>query len=236
MSGPQQNKTYQWIDHGSYWESKAPQGDQEWLDVRFGRTTGSISAAMANRSRFKTAEEQGKIIAGVVEEYFTEAELERMGHGTDTESTVRNWYAQYSKQRIEERGLIVPKSDPTIGASIDGDIVGTDTIIEIKCPLTMYYPLRQYMDQMSTGWVPRPDYFKHIYPTHFAQMQHGMAVMGKKHCIYIVYCTTDSKVFTQKIPFDPVYWSQHYKKIKENYKKYVEPYLDGRYPIMPPGC
>lgn len=233
---PKTHETYQWIDHGTYWELKAPQGDDIWLKGRMGRITTSVSGAMANRSKFKTAEEQGQIIAGVVEEKFTAAELERMGHGTDTEPEARNWFGTTIPNPITERGLIVPKWDPTLGASVDGDIIGTDGIIEIKCPVSMYYPLEQYMDQRSIGWVPRADYFKHIWSTHYDQMQHAMAVMGKKYCIYIVYCTTESKVFTQKIDFDPVYWENHYRVIKENYKKYIEPYLDGRYPIMPPGC
>lgn len=232
MSVPQ--PTYQWIDHGLYWELQAPQGDDIWLKGRLGRETTSVSGAMAGRSKFKTAEEQGKIIAGIEVEEFTTAELERMNHGTNTEPEARDWYETTIPHQIVERGLIVPKWDLTLGASVDGDIIGTDGIIEIKCPVRMYYPLEQYMDQISTGWVPRPDYFKHIWPTHYDQMQHAMAVMGKKWCMYIVYCKADSKIFTQKIPFDEVYWGNHYKIIKDNYRKYVEPYLDGTYPLMPP--
>lgn len=223
-----------WIDHGKYWELEFPQGTDGWLEGRLGRITTSVSGAMAGRSKFKTPEEQGKIIAGALEEHFTKDELERMSHGNNTEPECRAWYESTISHKIIERGLIVPKWDPTLGASVDGDIVGTDCIIEIKCPVRMYYPLEQYMDQMSTGWKPRPDYFKHIWTTHYSQVQHAMAVMGKKYCIYIVYSTTECKVFTQKIPFDPVYWEQHYKILKENYSKYVDPYLNGKYPIMPP--
>jgi hypothetical protein len=222
------------MDHGSYWELKAPQGDPIWKDGRYGRITTSVSGAMAGRSNFKTVEEQGLIIAGTKEEIFTNAESERMNHGTNTESDARNWYSNTINNQIVERGLIVPKWDLTLGASVDGDILNTDGIIEIKCPLSMYYPIKQYMDQLKTGWVPRPDYFKHIWPTHYDQMQHAMAVMGKKYCVYIVYCTTESMVFTQKIPFDSEYWSKHYQKIKENYEKYVKPYLGDKYPILPP--
>ena len=225
--------TYQWIKHKNYWELKAPQGDQIWLEGRKGRITTSVSGAMAGRSRFKTAELQGKIIAGVDTEDFTDEAIKRMNHGTKFEAEARDWYEGTIDHKIAERGLIVPFWDTTIGASIDGDIVGTDCIIEIKCPVNMYFPLKQYMDQRSTGWVPPSDYFKHIWVTHFIQMQHAMKIMGKKFCVYIVYCTTDGSIFTQKIPFDPVYWENHYKIIKQNYKKYVEPHLDGTYPIIP---
>jgi len=224
---------YEWIDHGSYWELKAPQGDSIWKEGRLGRITTSVSGAMAGRSNFKTPEEQGLIIAGVKEEIFTSTELERMGHGTNTEPEARCWYSTSIPNQIAERGLIVPKWDLTLGASVDGDILNSDGIIEIKCPLSMYYPLEQYMDQLKTGWIPRSDYFKHIWPTHYDQMQHAMAVMGKKYCVYIVYCTVESKAFTQKIPFNPEYWENHYIKIKENYEKYVKPHLNNKYPIIP---
>lgn len=226
--------SYQWIDHGNYWELQAPQGDQIWLDGRFGRTTTAVSGAMAHRSRFKTAEQQGKIIAGIETENFTQEQLDRMGHGTNTEPEARDWYVNLSKYTIVERGLIVPKWDMTLGASVDGDIIGTDGIIEIKCPVKMYRPLEQYLDQQKAGWKPPKGYYKHIWKTHFDQMQHAMAVMNKKWCVYIVYCTTDRKIFTQKIPFDPEYWANHYAVISESYHRYVKPYLDGRYPIMPP--
>ncbi len=52
--------------------------------------------------------------------------------------------------------------------------------------------------------------------------------------MYIVYSTSDKKIFTQKIPFDPKYWESHYKILRENYKKYVAPHLNGTLPLMPP--
>lgn len=222
-----------WVDCGSCWEHTAPQGDPDWKLARLGRVTTSVSGAMAGRSTFKTPEEQGKYIAGYEKESFSQKAIERMDHGNDTEPEARDWYAKYTGYTIVERGLIVPKQDLTLGASIDGDVINTDGIIEIKCPLTMYYPLKKYMDQIKTGWKPPPNYHKHIWPTHYAQMQHAMAVTGKKWCTYIVYCTTDGSIFTQKIDFNQDYWNDHYITIKNNYERYVKPYLDGRYPIIP---
>jgi hypothetical protein len=215
----------QWIDRGNYWEHTAQQGTADWLGARIGRITTCVSGAMGGVSKFKTPEEQGKIIAGVEVEDFTPEALERMGHGTFTEPEARDWASKLLGVEIEERGLAVPKWDDEIGASIDGDVIGTDGIIEIKCPVHMYWPLEQYMDQKSVGWVPPENYYKHIYPTHYCQMQQALAVTNKKWCMYIVYSTSDKKVFTQKIPFNPEFWESHYHIIKENYNKYVKPYL-----------
>jgi predicted phage-related endonuclease len=223
-----------WVDHGKYWELTAPQGTDLWKEGRERRVTTSVSGALAGRSKFKTPEEQGLIIAGLKEEIFTEEQLELMGHGTKLEPEARKWCIQYLNKNIVEKGLIVPKFDPFLGASIDGDIEGTDGIIEIKCPKWMYGPLSQYMDQKTIGkWTPPPGYYKHIWPTHYDQIQHALAVTGKNWCMYIVYSTSDKKIFTQKIPFDPKYWESHYKILRENYKKYVAPHLNGTLPLMP---
>nr|QBK91526.1 MAG: YqaJ-like recombinase [Pithovirus LCPAC302] len=224
---------YQWVNRGTYWELLAPQGGDIWKDGRKGRTNTTASCGMAGESRFKTVEEEGKFIAGVEEEHFTEDALERMAHGTNTEPIAREWYSKYTNQLIEERGLIVPTWDLEIGASVDGDIIGTDGIIEIKCPSKMYYPLQQYMDLINNGWEPPDNFYNHIYLNHRHQMQQAMAIMGKKYCIYIVYVTTDSSAFTQRINFDQDHWNHYYPIIKNNYDKYVRPYLKDKYPILP---
>lgn len=228
------SQEYIWIDRGTYWEFSAPQGDPAWVEVRFGRVTTAVSGAMGGRSRFKSEKEQGEIIAGIKEDNFTEDQISLMDHGTSTEPEARNWTRRYLKRNIIERGLIVPKWDPELGASIDGDVEGTDVIIEIKCPKKMYGPLEQYMDLKKYGkWIPPPNYYHHIWDTHYDQMQHAMAVTNKKRCLYVVYSTSDKRIFTQMIPFDQTYWDLHYKKIKNSYDKYVRPHLDGKYPILP---
>lgn len=221
-----------WIDHGKYFELNIPQGDQGWLEGRIGRVTTSVSGGLAGNSRFKTPEEQGLIIAGM-QESFTEEAIERMNHGTRTEPDARKWYAKKSGYKVVERGLIVPKWDYRLGASVDGDVIGTDGIIEIKCPVRMYKPLSWYSQQIQAGWEPPSDYYRHIWPTHYDQMQHAMAVMDKKWCVYIVYAIEDQEIFTQTIPFNPSYWSQHYKTLIQNYNKYVVPNLKPNYPICP---
>ena len=230
---------YQWIDCGDYWELVAPQGHQIWKDGRRGRVTTSVSSGLSGDSRFKTPEEQGKIIAGAIEEYFTPDEVARMSHGTTHEPICRNWYSDLIQKKIIERGLIVPKWDYRLGASIDGEIINadgtSDTIIEIKCPVKMYRPLEQYMDQKKNGWVPPANYYNHIWKNHLIQCMHAMACTGKKFCVYIVYSTSDCSIFVQKIPFDPDFWANHYPKLITNYNQYVVPHLKEDL-IMPPAC
>ena len=214
-----------WLDRGVFREYSAPQGTADWLAARIGIVTSSTGGALAGKSTFKTPEEIGKIIAGVEKEVFSEKNIDYMRHGTETEPFARIWFEKNYNCKVLERGLCVSKADPIIGASVDGDIIGTDGCIEIKCPQKMYRALATYTENVSHGWIPPPDYFEHILPTHYYQCQAASAVLGKKYCIYIVYCTFTGQVFTQKIPFSQKYWDEVYPIIKKNYELYVRPYL-----------
>ena len=56
-----------WVDQGEFWECTAPQKSEAWLRARIGRVNGSNTGALAGKNeRFKTPEETGKLIAGVV--------------------------------------------------------------------------------------------------------------------------------------------------------------------------
>ncbi len=223
-----------WIDRGSFYEHTSKQGTESWLNARIGRINGSATGAMAGISIFKSSEKMGKIIAGIEEEVFEQKNIELMNHGKKTEPIARKWYEEHYKCDVMERGLCVPKCDYEIGASIDGDVLGTDGIIEIKCPVKMYGPILNYIDLIKNGkWKPPSNYRGHIWKTHYSQIQQCLFVLGKSWCDYIIYCTTTSQVFVQRIPFNAEYWENHYKTIKETYGKYVKPHLKLGYSITP---
>ena len=214
-----------WSEHKHFWEHRAKQGTQEWLDARIGRITGSNSGAMADKSHFKKPKEMGLIIAGVVTEEFDEESLRRMNHGHQYEPKARAWYEKKYGCQATERGLCVSKTDNRFAASVDGDIIGTDGILEIKCPQKMYRPIEKYIQNVQNGWIPPANYCDHIWDTHICQMQQGMYVLNKKWCDYVVYCTSTEQIFTQRIHFDPVYWAKHMQILDKNYGLYIEPYL-----------
>jgi hypothetical protein len=222
-----------WVDRGDFWECLAPQKSEEWKNARRGRCNGTDTGPLAGVSSFKTPEETGKIIAGIVEPVFLEKNLEYMNHGNKTEPICRAWYEKKYKCKVLERGLCVPKWDITIGTSIDGDIIGQNGLLEIKCPTKMYGAILKYMDAVSSGWKPPTNYYDHIFPTHFAQMQQGMRILNRDFCDYVIYSTSTSQVFTQRVFFDPIYWGKHYSTIKQNYQLYVSPHLSGTFPIVP---
>ena len=215
----------EWIDRGRYWESFHKQGTEKWKEARIGRNTSSTTGALAGKSSFKTPEEIGQIIAGVKVEEFSKKNLAYINHGSAWEKFVRDYFAKQNNLDILERGLCVLKSDITLGASVDGDIIGTDGCIEIKCPQKMYRGILSYTENVEHGWVPPADYYEHILPTHLHQCYQNSWVLGKKYCVYIVNCTFTGQIFTQKISFSQKYWDEVYPIIKKNYELYVRPHL-----------
>lgn len=222
-----------WIDRGRYWEHTAKQGTEAWKDARKGRVTSSNTGALAGKSTFKTAEETGEIIAGIKEEVFSEKSIEFMKFGHQYEPEARKWFEDTYKCKVVERGLCVLKEDVRIGASVDGDYIDGDGCIEIKCPQKMYNSILTYMDNISNGWKPPPNFTSHIFSTHLAQCMQACYVLGKKYCVYIVYCVSSGQVFTQKINFCQKWWNEHYFLIDKNYKQYVLPHLKEKYPTNP---
>lgn len=224
-----------WINHGQYWELIAPQKDLIWLQGRKGRVTATSAYTMTGLSFFKdkTPEIQGKIIAGILEEVFDDVTLKIMEHGNVNEDPTRKWVEEHFNIKIVERGLVVPVWDSEIGGSVDGDIVGCDGIIEIKCPQKMYKPILEYMEKTKKGCKFSENYHGHIYPSHFFQIQHNLKIMGKKFCIYVVNSVSEGLIFTHKVNYDEDHWNKYYPIIKDNYNKYVKPHLDGKYPILP---
>ena len=88
-----------------------------------------------------------------------------------------------------------------------------------------YSCVQFYIDSIKRGWEPPKNYYEHIWNAHFSQCQHGMAVLGKKWCDYIVYSTSDAQIFAQRIYFDPLYWKKHYSILCQNYETYIQPHL-----------
>jgi hypothetical protein len=156
-------------------------------------------------------------ITGIKDKTFTTSSKLAMEHGVVTEPVAREWYSRTRNVQVDEVGLAVPKWEPRIGASIDGDVRGSDGIIEVKSPKTMYKPLVAHYTRLQTGWVPPPFYHSHIWDSHYDQMQGGMRVTNKKWCDYIVYATESGRSYVEKVLFNPGYWNDNLWPAIENF-------------------
>lgn len=208
----------EWIEEETYWLHKYPQLSPEWFQERKFRLTGTGFSHIINPSLYYNQEKLLERYQGIEPEKTIQSQV-ACNFGIKTEPYAREWYEKIYHQEVTQVGLIVPKWDPRLGVSVDG-FVGEDGIIEIKCPLSMYYAITKHLARRKEGWVPDKNYHGHIFDSHYDQMQGNMAVTSRKWCDYIVYSPNDKKEYVERIYFDPHYWSEiMYPKIKEFLEK-----------------
>ncbi len=207
-----------WIDCGGYWHYNVEQGTDKWLEIKKGRCGGTTNNG---ESRFDTKENIGRCVAGVKKKTFDKLSLQKMAYGVRKEPSARKYYEKKNGVKVTEMGFCIPKYNTNIGVSVDG-MVGSEGIVEIKCPYEMYRNLEYKKNK--TG-------YSHIFKSHFKQMQMGMAITMTKWCDYIVY-SRDRKVYIERIYHDPVFWKKLYSETVVFWNQYVKPHLKGtKYPI-----
>lgn len=153
------------------------QGTDDWLNARLGHVTASnMSAIMAKVKSGEAATRKNykmKLIAerltGCVSETFKSSAME---HGTINEPSARARYELENCVIVDEIGFIKSSDIEWLGCSPDG-LIGTDGLIEIKCPNTA-----THIDYIFSGKVPS-DYLK--------QIQCQLWVTGRKWCDFVSY-------------------------------------------------
>jgi len=191
-----------WIEKSSFWILQVQQRSQEWQKARYGRCTSSLFSACIGENRYTTPDEALKQIKQEIKVEITPA----MQRGIDLEPEARSIYEETTGRKVYEIGLAVPKWNLNLAASTDG-LVGEDGIIEIKCP-TRYY---SNLELLRTS----KNFRDLIDPSHYLQMQGGMAILKRQWCHYIVYYKEYNKIFIIEVPFDEEYWNEKYKKLKQ---------------------
>lgn len=216
-----------WEDRGTYYLSTAPQRSEEWLEQRKDKLTASNFGYAVRDSKFKTVYELALDISGIKKTEFSESSIIAMNHGTVFEPIAREWYEKQYGVKVEELGLAVPKWNSRIGGSVDGDVLNTDGIIEIKCPKIMYGPLLNKIkksQENTNSLVP-----SHIWYSHYCQMQGCMAILGKKWCDYIVYATESQNIYVERIQFNQYFWDNElYPAINNFLDNILQPLIDMR--------
>ena len=113
----------------------------EWLAARAGRFTGSRFADLMARTKSGPSTSRANLLAtlaveritGQCVEMFTNAAMAR---GTELEPVARSAYESLREVLVEEVGFCESAELDCVGVSPDG-LVGSDGLIEIKCPAAM---------------------------------------------------------------------------------------------------
>lgn len=194
------------IDRGNYYELTYPQRSEGWLNARKLRVTASVFAQAADLSPYCSAEQLMKQMLGIEKKDFSKFQTMVMNHGTIMEPYARDYYERKYKCTVEERGLVIPKWCKNIGVSVDGYVPKTNSIIEIKCPRSMYGELIDHSYKKKMGQVFPRLYHDHIKIDHYCQMQGGMAIMDVEFCDYIVYSSSQDKACVNRVYRNRDFW------------------------------
>ena len=151
------------------------QRSEEWFQARLGKVTASRvadvlakikSGESASRRNYKIQLVSERLTGEKQETYVNQA----MQDGIDREQFARDRYVKQFGE-VEEVGFV---KHPTLeaGASPDG-LVGTDGIIEIKCPMGSTHTETLMTQEVPSKYVP--------------QIQFQLLVTGRKWCDFVSY-------------------------------------------------
>jgi len=172
-----------------------PQGSPEWLAALLGMATASkfadaVKATKTGRAAVSTdyagqlAYE--RVMGEPAEIVFQNAAMKR---GTELEPKARSWYESKTGDLVETAGLLVTECG-RFGYSPDG-LVGTDGLIEIKCPLG-----KQFVSVITSD--DASDYMH--------QIQGGLWITGRQWCDLVIYTDAhDGQGYIQRIQRDEVF-------------------------------
>jgi len=116
-----------------------------------------------------------------------------MQWGTETEPMARQAYELKRGLFVNETGFVDHPTIEMSGASPDG-LVGTDGLIEVKCPNSA-----THMETMLTQKVP---------PKYIPQMMWQMACTGRNWCDFVSYdprFPENLQIFIERVTYDPTY-------------------------------
>jgi hypothetical protein len=154
------------------------QGTPEWLDSRLGRLTGTDAHLLMKEGR-KDPDGLGiglvDLLSKKCADYIVGDEYPVnpnfwMNRGNELEPEARSSFSALTFQTVDECGFIA--FGDHAGHSPDG-LISEDGMLEIKCPAA-----KTLIELHETGEID---------PKHYAQMMWGLAITGRKYCIYYVY-------------------------------------------------
>jgi len=174
------------------------QRSDEWFAARLGKVTASRVADVIAKTKTGPSASRENYATQLVLERLTNKQAESytnaaMQWGTETEPMARQAYELKRGLFVNETGFVDHPTIEMSGASPDG-LVGTDGLIEVKCPNSA-----THMETMLTQKVP----VKYI-----PQMMWQMACTGRNWCDFVSYdprFPENLQIFIERVTYDPTY-------------------------------
>lgn len=166
------------------------QRTDEWFSARLGCVTASRTADVMAKTKSGYSASRSNYMAQLITERLTGQQTEgfssaAMQWGTDTEPQARMAYELMTGETVQETGFVLHPSIKFFGASPDG-LVGSDGLLEIKCPNTS-----THIDTLLADKVPSK---------YLTQMHVQMICTGRNWCDFVS--------FDPRLPGDMSFWMQ----------------------------
>lgn len=195
----------------------------EWLELRRKLLTASNFSKVVNKR-------QNSSVKNLVKNLIYPKNLSHvpsLKHGIEHEATATEQLASQLKIQIEPCGLFIDKNLPFLGATPDG-IVGEDTIIEIKCPITAFKTsLDESIDKKKVNFWKKTKNGLIINKKHpwYIQVQGQLHITGRQKCIFGVWSGCDKDIKIEIIERDDQYWQEMESKLVHFYMTCMLPEL-----------
>lgn len=166
------------------------QRTDEWFSARLGCVTASRTADVMAKTKSGYSASRANYMAQLITERLTGQPAEgfssaAMQWGTETEPLARMAYELMTGETVQETGFVLHPSIKFFGASPDG-LVGSDGLLEIKCPNTS-----THIDTLLADKVPSK---------YLTQMHVQMICTGRNWCDFVS--------FDPRLPGDMSFWMQ----------------------------
>ena len=177
------------------------QRSEEWFAARLGCVTASRTADVMAKTKSGYSASRGNYMAQLITERLTGAKADgfssaAMQWGTETEPQARAAYELMTGEDVLEDGFVAHPTIKGFGASPDG-LVGSDGLVEIKCPNSA-----THIDTLLSEKVPT----KYV-----TQMQVQMMCCQREWCDFVS--------FDPRLPGDMNFWMQRVWADEERQKE-----------------
>jgi len=171
------------------------QGSDEWRQARCGKVTASRVADVVAKTKSGWGASRANYMVELIAERLTGVPAEgfvnsAMQWGTDHEPEARQVYEAHTGNIVTQVGIVNHPRIAMSAASPDG-LVGSDGLIEIKCPNTA-----THIDTLL-GW--------NVPSKYVTQMMWQMACTGRQWCDFVSYdprMPVHMRLFVQRMPRD----------------------------------
>lgn len=184
------------------------QGTPEWHAQRLGKVTASRIADVTAKTKTGWGASRANYMAELLVERLTGNPTEgfmnaAMQWGKDQEPAARETYEFITAATVEQAPFVGHPNIAMAGASPDG-FVGTDGLVEIKCPNSATHSDTLLGENIAGKYV--------------AQMQWQMACTGRKWCDWVSFdprFPVSMRMFVQRVPRDDAMIKELEKAVTE---------------------